>query len=124
MLTAFGKALRKIRIDRNLLLKDMADGLGCSSPFLSAIESGTKKIPDDMIERISQVYKLTEEEVQSLEVGKVQSMKEVVMSLKDFCAQDRELAMAFARNFDALQEDQKEKLRAILKEAGDAMKSN
>lgn len=124
MLTAFGKALRKIRIDRNLLLKDMADGLGCSSPFLSAIESGTKKIPDDMIERISNVYKLTEEEVQSLEVGKVQSMKEVVMSLKDFCAQDRELAMAFARNFDALQEDQKEKLRAILKEAGDAMKSN
>lgn len=120
MLTAFGKALRKIRIDRNLLLKDMADGLGCSSPFLSAIESGTKRIPDDMIERISQVYKLTEEEVQSLEVGKVQSMKEVVMSLKDFCAQDRELAMAFARNFGALQEDQKEKLRAILKEAGDA----
>ena len=55
MLTAFGKALRKIRIDRNLLLKDMADGLGCSSPFLSAIESGTKKIPDDMIERISNV---------------------------------------------------------------------
>ena len=124
MLTAFGKALRKIRIDRNLLLKDMADGLGCSSPFLSAIESGTKKIPDDMIERISNVYKLTEEEVQSLEIGKVQSMKEVVMSLKDFCAQDRELAMAFARNFDALQEDQKEKLRAILKEAGDARKSN
>lgn len=124
MLTAFGKALRKIRIDRNLLLKDMADGLGCSSPFLSAIESGTKRIPDDMIERISQVYKLTEEEVQSLEVGKVQSMKEVVMSLKDFCAQDRELAMAFARNFDALKEDQKEKLRAILKEAGGARKNS
>lgn len=114
MLTAFGKALRKIRIDRNLLLKDMADGLGCSSPFLSAIESGTKKIPDDMIERISNVYKLTEEEVQSLEVGRDQSVKEVKMELKGYCEQDRELALAFARSFKSLDASQKEKLKKVL----------
>lgn len=114
MLTAFGKALRKIRIDRNLLLKDMADGLGCSSPFLSAIESGTKKIPDDMIERISNVYKLTEEEVRSLEVGRDQSVKEVKMELKGYCEQDRELALAFARSFESLDASQKEKLKKVL----------
>ena len=114
MLTAFGKALRKIRIDRNLLLKDMADGLGCSSPFLSAIESGTKKIPDDMIERISKVYKLTEKEVHSLEVGRAQSVKEVKMELKGYCEQDRELALAFARSFESLDASQKEKLKKVL----------
>ena len=114
MLTAFGRALRKIRIDRNLLLKDMADTLGCSSQFLSAIESGTKKIPEDLIDRISNYYDLNSDEIQSLKDGRDQSLKEVVIGLKDRCAQDRDLALAFARKFDALNGDQKENLRQIL----------
>lgn len=114
MLTAFGRALRKIRIDRNLLLKDMADALRCSSPFLSAIESGKKKIPEDMIDRISNYYGLNSDEIQSLKDGRDQSLREVVIGLEDYCAQDRDLALAFARKFDALGGDQKKELKRIL----------
>ena len=42
MLTALGRFLRKIRIDRNELLKDMADKLEVSASFLSAVENGKR----------------------------------------------------------------------------------
>ena len=60
MLTEFGKRLRDIRLERNLLLKDMADSLRCSVVQLSAIESGTQAIPDGIIARLSVIYELSE----------------------------------------------------------------
>ena len=56
-LTEFGAALRKIRIDRKLLLKDMADALGYSVPFLSKIECGLEDIPHDMVDKVCDTYK-------------------------------------------------------------------
>ena len=47
MLTPFGQIVRKKRIDKFLTLKEMADALGVSSAFLSAVEMGRKAIPDD-----------------------------------------------------------------------------
>ena len=41
--TKLGIALRKIRLDRQELLKDMADRLKVSSAFLSAVETGKKR---------------------------------------------------------------------------------
>ena len=43
MLTSIGRFLRKLRIDHGEILKDMADALGVSSAFLSAVENGKKK---------------------------------------------------------------------------------
>ena len=42
MLTSLGKFLRKLRIDNNELLKDMAQKLNVSVSFLSAVENGKK----------------------------------------------------------------------------------
>ena len=39
MLTSLGKFLRKLRIDRGEILKDMADKLGVTVSFLSAVEN-------------------------------------------------------------------------------------
>ena len=47
MLTEFGKCLRKIRIDKAELLKDMAEKLQVTSAYLSAVEHGKREIPDD-----------------------------------------------------------------------------
>lgn len=38
MATNYGKVLRKIRVDRDELLKDMAGKLGITSAYLSSIE--------------------------------------------------------------------------------------
>jgi len=45
MITEYGKFLRKLRIDQGQILKTMAEKLGVSSAFLSAVENGKKKIP-------------------------------------------------------------------------------
>ena len=47
MLTSIGRFLRKLRIDHGEILKDMADALGVSYAFLSAVENGKKKCPKD-----------------------------------------------------------------------------
>jgi transcriptional regulator with XRE-family HTH domain len=56
--TPFGKFLKIFRIKRNEFLKDMAQKLGVSAAFLSAVETGKKKIPEDWIEKIVNLYKL------------------------------------------------------------------
>ena len=43
-MTDFAKALRILRIERGEVLKDMADKLGITSSYLSAIECGKRKI--------------------------------------------------------------------------------
>jgi len=64
--TYFGKALRQIRINRGILLKDMADALGYTCPYLSKIETGEVPVPTDLIVKLFSIYDLSEEEIESL----------------------------------------------------------
>lgn len=114
MLTEFGKRLRDIRLERNLLLKDMADSLRCSVVQLSAIESGTQAIPDGIIARLSVIYELSEGEIRALEEARRLSLGAKGYSLKDYLAQDKEQASAFQHAFDSLSEDEKKKLRRVM----------
>ena len=43
MLTRFGKRLRTLRIEENQRLKDMADKLGVTAAYLSAVENGKRR---------------------------------------------------------------------------------
>ena len=67
MLTEFGKILRKLRIDRQELLRDMAKNLEVSSAYLSAVETGKRKIPIDWCSKISTLYKLDPDTIRELE---------------------------------------------------------
>ena len=49
MLTSIGKFFRKLRIDEGEILKDMAEKLGVSVSFLSAVENGKKRMPFHLI---------------------------------------------------------------------------
>ena len=40
----FGIFCRKLRLDNNQILKEMADALGVSSSYLSAVENNKRKI--------------------------------------------------------------------------------
>ena len=48
-LTPYGKLVRKLRIDANISLLNMAIAAGMPSAFLSAIEHGRKAISKDLI---------------------------------------------------------------------------
>lgn len=58
ILTNLGKQTRKLRIDNEELLMDMANKLGISASYLSAIETGKRKAPKDLIEKIENIYKI------------------------------------------------------------------
>jgi transcriptional regulator with XRE-family HTH domain len=56
-LTDFGKAIRTARIETDATLSQMADAIGATPAFLSAIETGRKKIPLVWIEKIDTFFK-------------------------------------------------------------------
>lgn len=66
MLTDFGKELRKIRIDNNEFLKDMANKLGVTVSYLSAVENGKRDIPDEWLDKIINDYNLSKNEIINL----------------------------------------------------------
>ena len=58
MFTPFGKKIRKMRIDKEVRLKDMALSLGVTSAFLSAIETGKKNITPKLFDDTVQYFNL------------------------------------------------------------------
>lgn len=67
--TSLGKFLRRMRVDFEQPMKDMADKLGYSVSFLSAIELGKKSIPDPVsfVDKIAAEYHLSESQKAELE---------------------------------------------------------
>ena len=58
MATRLGKLLRKIRIDRDEYMKNMAERLGITSAYLSAIENGKRNMGNALLEKLAEVYSL------------------------------------------------------------------
>lgn len=115
MLTNFGKELRRIRLERDELLKDMANKLHVTSAYLSAIETGKRSIPEDYIGKISELYDLDGEEKERLIKAKIESTKQLKINMEKSENSRKEMAMQFARKFDSLSQDEIKDLMSILK---------
>lgn len=115
MITPLGKELRKFRIDHGYLLKDMADGIGVSSAFLSAIETGRKSPPADFVARVHRWHalSLTEQStiVRAIDRSATEARLKFPEGLSD---EDRETASVLARQFGTLSSDDFRELRALL----------
>lgn len=66
MLDNFGKAVRNIRLSRDMLLYDMAKDLDISSAMLSGIECGRKPIPDWFVPKLQEKYGVSDLYTQTL----------------------------------------------------------
>ncbi|MBQ7570119.1 MAG: helix-turn-helix transcriptional regulator [Synergistaceae bacterium] len=119
MLNAFGQWLRKFRIDKGLLLKDMAATLGVSSAFLSAIETGRKNIPDGIVDKICDCYDFDDSLRFSIEDAVNKSKQKLTLDFSDMTSDSKELAFAFAKSFQALDQKDREQILTILSRAGD-----
>ncbi len=114
-LTPFGKALRKIRIDRDMLLKEMADRASLTPAFLSAVESGRKPIPHYLVDRIVSSSGLDEEARNQLRSAAELSAQSVQIDLSRMTSDfDRSLAIQLARNFDGLDDERKQAIKDIM----------
>ena len=117
MATEVGKYLRKLRIDNEEILKNMADKLKVSSSFLSAIENGKKNMPKSMEEKIIIIYNLDDEKIREFRKAVEDSLNSIQMDLKDTSNERKQLAINFARKFDSLDDDLTKQIFEMLKES-------
>ncbi|MBP3836514.1 MAG: helix-turn-helix domain-containing protein [Pyramidobacter sp.] len=104
MITSLGKFLRILRLQRGEILKNMADRLGVSSAFLSAVENGKKKMPVLWFERLRDLYELDESQMGELRRANLETTNQVELNLKNATPPQRELAILFARQFNDIDE--------------------
>lgn len=117
MLTSLGRYLRKLRIDRGELLKDMADKLGISSAMLSSIENGKRNPAQDFASKVADAYDLNAAERDELLRFVAENSESASIGLKGLAPQDQHLAFSFARRFANLSDSEKERIKEVLDEA-------
>lgn len=113
-LTPFGKAARKIRIDRSETLGEMAAAIGISAAFLSSVETGKRNIPSELLEKIVAHFDLKGTEAHELRRLALESRNAVTLKPTD---KNRGLATAFARKFEELDKAQIEEILKVLNKA-------
>ena len=116
MLTKFGKFCRKLRIERNEILKDMSEKLGVTVSYLSAVENGNRAIPDEWKAGLIKIYNLNDLEIHELKIAIIDTNEEIKLKLKKGDVTKQEFALKLARKFDSLTQEEIEKISKILQE--------
>lgn len=114
MITKLGKFLRIFRMERGLLLKQMADDLGVSSSFLSAIEHGKKELPKGFEEKILQTYHLDKAESEGLSDAILYSKSDINLNISNMNNNLKDIAISFSRKLDTLDDDTASKIMSLL----------
>lgn len=117
MLTEFGKAVRKARLDVGTTMAHMAAYLGVKPSFLSQIETGKKKIPAEFVSRIEEYF-----QTQGLKIrlGQLADSANRSVSLDGLSPEMQFLVSGFARS--TLNEEQIARIRKILDEVEEVNK--
>lgn len=120
MITNYGKILRKIRIDCDELLKDMADKIGVSSAYLSAVENGNKSPSEKLTDSIIEKYNFDVETSEELRRTSVEDIYSTVvqLNLHGKSPVSKDLALSFARQFNSLSEMDINSIKNILSKGG------
>lgn len=113
-LTQLGKFLRKLRIDRSELLRDMAKKLDVALSFLSAVENGKKNMPSEWIIKLADLYTLSDEQKKDLDAAVAESEKGIGVKFAGLSADERKLSVAFARKIKSLSASEQTQLERIL----------
>lgn len=112
--TKFGKLMRKLRIDNCEYLKDMADKLNVKPSFLSMVETGSKQVPSDWFNKITNLYSLDEKQASDLKEAIGDSLNMVKINLKKASEIKRQASIVFARSFDNMSPETAKKIIELL----------
>ncbi|WP_404354491.1 helix-turn-helix domain-containing protein [Exiguobacterium aurantiacum] len=115
MLTPFGKFCRKLRIDRNEILKDMASKLGVTVSYLSAVEHGKRPIPNEWEISIPLLYQFDDIQRWELKESVIETENLIAFNLNETGENNQVLLKALARKSEDISEEQLKKVFDILK---------
>jgi HTH-type transcriptional regulator, competence development regulator len=114
-LTQLGKVLRKQRIDADERIADLAEALGVTSSFVSAIELGKRSPTEQFLSGVVKHYALSREDEVELRQAAVKSTGSVRIDLDNHNDLSRELAVAFARAFPTIDQAKANELLSTLR---------
>ena len=106
MATVFGKELRKLRIDKDETIHQMANKLEMSISYLSAIEAGNRNIPSGLVDKIVAKYHLNKERSEILRQAEAESSKEINIDLSKVSAEQRKLVFALSRKLNDISDEE------------------
>lgn len=112
--TPFGRLVRIWRMEKGVILKDMADALGITSSYMSALETGKKRLSDEIVDQVIEYLSLDDKESSELRKAAIISQPNISIDFNGLDARDRLLGVAFARRFGTLSEEKREEMLKIL----------
>ena len=114
MISKFGLYIREVREKENDSLRQMAIKLGISAAFLSAMEVGRKQIPLEYVDKIKNIYNLTQEQEIELENSIHETNERVPIELAAMNEAQKDVSLMFARKIKTADEDLLRKLKEVL----------
>jgi transcriptional regulator with XRE-family HTH domain len=116
-MTPFGARIRSLRARRGESLKDMAEAIGVSSSYLSALEHGRRGLPTWLLlQRIIAHFNIIWDEAEELQRLAALSDPRVVIDTASLSPLATEFANRLARDIASLGEADLVALDAVLKE--------
>lgn len=116
--TRFGEFMRILRVKNHEVMGDIAELLGVSTPFLSAVENGKKNVPSEWFDIIAKHYCLDADKITEMKEAAEDSKTNIKISLTQSEQYQREAAVQFARTFDDIDEETASKILELLKKGG------
>ena len=114
-MTPFGDRMRKLRAERGITLKEMADGLGVSSAYLSALEHGKRGRPGwHLIQRILSYFNIIWDEAEEVVRLARISHPRITIDTSGLSPKATELANRLADDIGRLDDAALEELVAVL----------
>ena len=114
--TKFGKIVRKEMIDHDENLLSIAQLLGVTSSFVSAVLTGGKSIPDNWVVELSKHYNLVDAKYNELYDAYCEEKKNVRIDVEHVSLTQKKLALQFQRKLPELDESEIQSIFDILME--------
>ena len=116
-MTPFGEAIRKMRADRGVSQRQMAESIGVSAAYLSALEHGHRGQPSwELLQRIIGYFNIIWDDAEELQQLAGLSHPRVIIDTSGLSPQATSLANLLAQNIGDLSEERIEKLLTELKQ--------
>ena len=102
-MTPFGQKVRELRAARGISLKEMAEALGVSAPYLSALERGYRGAPAwYLVQRIFAYFNVIWDEAEELERLAQISHPRIVLDMSGMPPEALEFAHLLSRSVKSL----------------------
>ena len=115
MVTRFGKEIRKLRIESDATLYEMAKKMDMTPSYLSAIENGKRQVTGEILNKVIKYFGITKKSViDKLTKAASEQLETVNLNLSNSSSNMKDTMLMFARSADALTDLQVEKIRKII----------